>query len=136
MNNSSFNISGKTAVVTGGGGVLGSNISKALLQSGVKVIIIDIRQDALDNKVKELGKYGEVSAMACDVLDMDCLRKVRDKILEKWGQIDILINAAGGNIAGATLTEDQSIFDMKIEDFNKVMELNLNGTVSPSMVFG
>ena len=136
MNNSLFNIDGKTAVVTGGGGVLGSNISKALLQSGVKVIIIDISQDALDNRMKELNKYGEISAMACDVMDMDCLRKVRDKILEKWGQIDILINAAGGNIAGATLTEDQSIFDMKMVDFNKVMELNLNGTVSPSMVFG
>ena len=72
MNDSLFNIDGKTAVVTGGGGVLGSNISKALLQSGVKVIIIDIRQDALDNKMKELKKYGEISAMACDVMDMHC----------------------------------------------------------------
>jgi len=67
---------------------------------------------------------------------MDSLRDVRDKILAKWQRIDILLNVAGGNMPGATLTEDQTIFDMKVEDFNKVTNLNLNGTVYPSLVFG
>jgi NAD(P)-dependent dehydrogenase (short-subunit alcohol dehydrogenase family) len=61
---------------------------------------------------------------------------VRQQILDKWGRIDILVNAAGGNMPGATLTEEQTIFDMKFEDFNKVNDLNMNGTVYPSIVFG
>lgn len=131
-----FNISGKVAIVTGGGGVLGSSISKSLLQAGVNVIILDIRQEALDTRVAELQPFGEIEGLACNVLDMESLRGVRDKVIAKWGQIDILVNAAGGNMPGATLTEDQTIFDMKVEDFNKVTNLNLNGTVFPCMVFG
>jgi NAD(P)-dependent dehydrogenase (short-subunit alcohol dehydrogenase family) len=67
---------------------------------------------------------------------MESLKEVRQQVLDKWGCIDILINAAGGNMPGATLTEEQTIFDMKVEDFNKVNDLNLNGTVYPSIVFG
>jgi NAD(P)-dependent dehydrogenase (short-subunit alcohol dehydrogenase family) len=136
MTQPDFNISGSVAVVTGGGGVLGSNITKSLLGAGVKVMALDIRQEALDNRIMELREYGEVSALTCDVLDMDSLRQVRREIMDKWGKTDILINAAGGNIPGATLMEDQSIFDMKMEDFNRVNELNMNGTVCPCLVFG
>jgi NAD(P)-dependent dehydrogenase (short-subunit alcohol dehydrogenase family) len=136
MTQPDFNISGSVAVVTGGGGVLGSNITKSLLGAGVKVMALDIRQEALDNRIMELREYGEVSALTCDVLDMDSLRQVRREIMGKWGKTDILINAAGGNIPGATLMEDQSIFDMKMEDFNRVNELNMNGTVCPCLVFG
>ncbi len=131
-----FDISGRVAIVTGGGGVLGSSISKSLLQAGVKVIILDIRQEALDSRIAELKEFGEVAGMVCNVLDMDSLRSVREQAISKWGKIDILVNAAGGNMPGATLTEDQTIFDMKVEDFNKVTNLNLNGTVYPSIVFG
>ncbi len=136
MNKSIFDISGSVAVVTGGGGVLGSNIVKSLLKAGTKVIALDIRQEAMDERIGGLKEGGEVSAMICNVLDMDSLRNVRKDIVDKWGRIDILINAAGGNIPGATLNENQTIFDMKMEDFNKVNELNMNGTVCPSIVFG
>jgi NAD(P)-dependent dehydrogenase (short-subunit alcohol dehydrogenase family) len=136
MSKPSFELSGKVAVVTGGGGVLGGSISRSLVESGVIVIILDIREEALDNRLVELSGLGKVSGLVCDILDMDSLRKVSGEIVEKYGKIDILVNAAGGNIPGATLTEEQTLFDMKIEDFNKVTNLNLNGSVMPCMVFG
>lgn len=136
MSKPNFDLSQKIAVVTGGGGVLGGSISRSLVESGVIVIILDIRKEALDNRLAELSGLGEVSGLVCDILDMDSLKKVSGEIVEKYGKIDILVNAAGGNIPGATLTEEQTLFDMKIEDFNKVTNLNLNGSVMPCMVFG
>ena len=136
MQNSIFNINGSVAVITGGGGVLGSSIAGSLLRAGAKVAVIDIRQEALDRRTAGLRESGEVYPVTGDVLDMDSLRNTRNMILKKWGRVDILVNAAGGNIPGATLDEDQTIFDMKMEDFNRVNELNMNGTVCPSIVFG
>jgi NAD(P)-dependent dehydrogenase (short-subunit alcohol dehydrogenase family) len=132
-----FDISGKVAVVTGGGGVLGGSISKSLIEAGVKVAILDIREENVNSRVKELEEMGgEVIGLVSNVLDIGQLKQISVKVLEKWGKVDILINAAGGNMPGATLTEEQNIFDMKIEDFEKVAALNLNGTVYPSLVFG
>ncbi|HHU00155.1 SDR family oxidoreductase [Xiashengella succiniciproducens] len=137
MSKNKFDISGRVAVVTGGGGVLGSSIAKSLLEAGVKVVILDIRKEALDNRIAELKETGdEIIGLECNVLDKESLVSVREMILQKWGSIDILLNIAGGNMPGATLTEDQTIFDMKFEDFRKVNDLNLNGTVFPSMIFG
>ena len=132
-----FDLTEKVAVVTGGGGVLGGSISKSLVQAGVKVVILDIREENVNNRVKELEELGgEAFGIVSSVLDIEDLKKTRQTLLDKWGRIDILINAAGGNLPGATLTEDQTIFDMKIEDFEKVNDLNMNGTVYPSLVFG
>ncbi|MDR2138304.1 MAG: SDR family oxidoreductase [Tannerella sp.] len=131
-----IDLSGKVAVVTGGGGVLGGSISKSLAENGVKVAILDIAKDALEKKVGELEPLGRVTGISCNVLDMDALAAAREQLLTTWGRVDILINAAGGNLPGATLAEDRNVFDMKIEDFNRVTDLNLNGTVYPSLVFG
>lgn len=136
MSKPDFSLKGKIAVVTGGGGVLGGSISRSLVESGVVVIILDIRQEALDKRILELKDLGEVYGWVCNILDRESLNNVAAEITEKYGRIDILVNAAGGNIPGATLTEDQTIFDMKIEDFNKVTDLNLNGSVLPCLVFG
>ena len=131
-----FNIQNKVAVVTGGGGVLGSNISKGLLQAGAKVIILDIRGEVLEQKMADLKQYGEVSGLICNVLDEESLKSVRQQIEKNFGGIDILVNAAGGNMPGGTLTEEQTVFDMKMEDYNKVVNLNSNGTVYPCLIFG
>ncbi len=131
-----INLKGKVAVVTGGGGVLGGSISRSLVENGVKVAILDIRQEQLDNRVKELSPLGEVIGLQCNVLDIASLEAAREKLLETWGSVDILVNAAGGNLPGATLREDQTVFDMKVEDFNRVTDLNMNGTVYPCLVFG
>ena len=131
-----INLKGKVAVVTGGGGVLGGSISRSLVENGVKVAILDIRQEQLDNRVKELSPLGEVIGLQCNVLDIASLEAAREKLLEMWGSVDILVNAAGGNLPGATLREDQTVFEMKVEDFNRVTDLNMNGTVYPCLVFG
>lgn len=131
-----FEVKGKIAVVTGGGGVLGSNISKGLLIAGAKVIVLDIREDVLNQKITDLQQFGDVAGLVCDVLSEDSLRKVRDLIEQQYVGFDILVNAAGGNMPGGTLTEEQTVFDMKIEDYNKVVSLNSNGTVYPCLILG
>ena len=135
--NNMFDIAGKVAVVTGGSGVLGSNIAEGLLKAGAKVIIIGAHQDRVDAALERLKAVSQdVAGTVCNVLDIESLRSVKDTVLSKWGRVDFLINAAGGNIPGGTLTVDQNIFDMKVEDLNKVVDLNLNGTVYPCLVFG
>lgn len=129
-------LKGKIAIVTGGGGVLGGNISDSLVKAGVTVIILDIRQENIDKRVAELTPHGTVAGFACNVLDTESLEGVKEQILERWGRIDILINAAGGNLPGATLREDQTVFDMKIGDLNRVIDLNMYGSVYPCLVFG
>jgi NAD(P)-dependent dehydrogenase (short-subunit alcohol dehydrogenase family) len=135
--NELFDLSGKVAVVTGGSGTLGGSISKYLAMNGVRVVIIGRTLEHVEQKleaVKEVG--GEGMGLALSVLDIDELKTAKDTILDKWGKIDILVNTAGGNLPGATLTEEQTVFDMKITDFNKVTDLNLNGTVYPCLIFG
>lgn len=132
-----FDISGRIAVITGAGGVLGGSVAKSLVKAGAKIVVLDIRQENLDNRVKELQDMGgEAFGLICNVLDMDSLNETAKLIVEKWGRIDILINCAGGNIPGATINPDQTIFDMKVEDWEKVTSLNLNGTVYPCWAFG
>lgn len=132
-----FSLKDKVAIVTGGGGVLGGSIARSLIEAGVKVAVLDIREENVNNRVEELKQVGgEAIGFVSSVVEMNELKQTRDAILEKWGQIDILINAAGGNLPGATLTEEQTVFDMKIEDFERVNDLNMNGTVYPSLVFG
>ena len=134
--NELFDIAGKVAIVTGGSGVLGSNISRSLLEAGVKVFIIGGHQENVDKVLEEFSSLGEVKGAACNVLDIEQVKKVKDEVLNLWGKIDILVNAAGGNIPGGTISDDKSIFDMKVEDMNKVVDLNLNGSVYPCLVFG
>jgi NAD(P)-dependent dehydrogenase (short-subunit alcohol dehydrogenase family) len=132
-----FDISGKVAIVTGGAGTLGSSISECLARLGVKVVILgrdisNVRKEA--EKIESMD--GEVMPVSADVMDIEQLHEAEKNIIANWGKIDILINTAGGNIPGATIGTDQSIFDMNIEDYKKVLDLNLNGTVFPCLVFG
>jgi len=135
--NELFNIKDKVAVVTGGSGTLGGSISKYLAINGVKVAVIGRTEENVNlrlGKIEQSG--GEGTGLVVNVLSIEELKSARKTILDKWGRIDILVNTAGGNMPGATLTEEQTVFDMKIDDFKKVTDLNLNGTVYPSLVFG
>lgn len=135
--NHTFDISDKVAVITGGSGVLGSNIAEGFLRAGAKVIIIGAHQERVDAALTRLRQISnDVIGTVCNVLDINSLNSVKDTVLAQWGHIDYLINAAGGNIPGGTLTVDQNIFDMEVESLNKVVDLNLNGTVYPCLVFG
>jgi len=135
--NNLFNIKDKVVIVTGGAGVLGGSIAKHLLIEGAKVVIISRSKDTVANKITELKEVSKhIIGFSCDVLNEASLIEVKDEIIAKWGKIDSLINAAGGNMPGATIGPDHTVFDLKMEDFRKVSELNLDGTVLPSMVFG
>ena len=132
-----YSIAGKTAVITGAGGVLGGSLARSFAASGAKIAAMDIRKEQLDARVSELKELGaDVVGIVCNVLDPDNLKKAAADILGHWGRVDILINVAGGNMPGATLASDQPVFEMKIEDWKKVTDLNMNGTVYPSIVFG
>jgi len=137
MGNGLFNISEKVVIITGGTGALGGSLAEYLLGEGAKVAIMGQTPDKVEKKVTLLKeKYPEVVGFSGSVLDRDFLETVSQQILRKWGQIDALVNAAGGNIPGATVEEGQSVFEMDMGDFRKVSELNLDGSVLPSLVFG
>ena len=131
-----FGVKDKVAVLTGGGGVLAGEMALGFLKSGAKVALLDINEENLEKKVKSFNKTGnEIIGLKCNVLDEDNLKEVNSKILSHFGRIDILVNAAGGNMPGATIAPDQTFFDLEIDQFKKVTDLNLIGTVLPTLVF-
>jgi NAD(P)-dependent dehydrogenase (short-subunit alcohol dehydrogenase family) len=150
MANHNFDdLKNKVCVITGGAGVIGTALSKVLANAGVKVVILDLREEvAVEVAEKIRTESGtECLGMSANVLDKDDLIRARDKITERYGKIDILINGAGGNSPDATtkleeLTADnkdkleESFFGLKMEGFKKVFDLNFIGTLLPSMVFG
>ena len=132
-----FNLSGKVAIVTGGSGTLGGSISEYLARNGVKVAVLGRTPEKVENRVQRITSAGgEAAGFTADVLDTGQLEQVKKEILAKFGTIDILLNTAGGSTPGARLTKEQSVFDMQIEDYKTVSDLNLDGTVYPSLVFG
>ncbi|WP_310379976.1 SDR family oxidoreductase [Flavobacterium sp.] len=133
---SKFNMKGKIAIVTGGGGVLGSAMAFSLAKQGVITVIIGRNIDKLQATVNQIiTAGGEAIYMQCDVLNTDNLESVKKSVLEKYGQLDILINAAGGNMPGATISPEQAIFDLQLDALQSVIDLNIIGTILPSKVF-
>jgi len=133
--NSLFSLEKKVAVITGGTGVLGSSMVKALSKAGAKVAIVGRRKDVADQLANEIKKSGgQAIGVSADVLNTKQLNEAKKIILDQFGGINILVNGAGGNMPGATITTDETFLDLKIEDFQKVVELNLTGSVLPSQI--
>jgi NAD(P)-dependent dehydrogenase (short-subunit alcohol dehydrogenase family) len=131
-----FDLSGQVAVVTGGYGVLGGSIAAALGAAGAKVAILGRSEESARAKVRGLAAAGVTSmALEASVLDEGQLAETRDEVIREWGKVDILVNAAGGNLAAAR-TDGELPFTMSREAFDDVVRLNLHGTVYPTMVFG
>jgi len=131
-----FDLKDRIAVITGGGGIIGGALAKGLINSGAKVILLGRTEETLKRKVENLsGPGNDIIYSKCDVLDEERLNAVNDDILKRYGKIDILVNAAGGNMPGATIGIDQNIFDLNMDQFKKVTDLNLNGTVLPTLIF-
>ncbi len=132
-----FELKGKVAIITGGAGVLGGAMAAGLANAGAKVGILSRTKSKVEKKVKDIKKNGgEAIALVADVLDEKQLAAAQKKVMKKWGRIDILVNSAGGNMKGATIMPEQNIFDLSMHDFTRVTDLNLKGTVLPTMVFG
>lgn len=131
-----FSVNQKVILITGGCGILGSCMSHHLAAEGASVVVLDRNEEAGAQLVEDIKAKGyEALFLQTDVLDKAILEQNRDIILGKYGRIDVLINAAGGNMGGATIGPDQTIFDLQIDAFRKVVDLNLFGTVMPTMVF-
>jgi len=131
------NLKGKIAVITGGSGALGSAMAIGLANQGVKIVVIGRTSSTISTVVDEiLSKNGVAIGILGDVLDYKSMEIVKQKVLQTWGKIDILINAAGGNIKGAIIQPEDSFFDMKINDFETVTNLNLKGTLIPTLILG
>ena len=134
--NDEFSCADKTAVITGGSGVLGFAMAKALGAAGAKVALIARDKEKLNRKVEELKECGfEATYSVASVTSKEELLEAKAKISRDLGKADILINSAGGNMSGATISPDQNFFDLEIEAYRKVVDLNLVGSVLPSLVF-
>ncbi len=137
MTSLSFDLVGKTAIVTGGYGVLGGMIASGLAEAGAAVAILGRRAEFAEAKAAAIRKAGgKAEALVADVLDETTLRAAADQLNDKSVRVDILVNAAGGNVARSRNDDDRSIFDVPLDAFDEVLALNLRGTVAPSMIFG
>lgn len=132
-----FSLEGQVAVVTGGTGVLGGAMARGLARAGAKVGVLGRRREKAEAAVQTIeAEGGEALALPADVLDREQLEGARKAVEQKWGRIDVLVNAAGGNMPQATLEPGQSFFDLPVEGMEQVVALNLQGTLLPSQVFG
>lgn len=131
-----FDLSGKTAVVTGGTGVLGSAMAIGLAQAGAQVVVLGRKKESGDILLKKIEAIGKQAMFVqADVLEALQLAEAKEKILKAHKTIDILVNAAGGNLPGAVIMPEQNFFDLQIDQFQKVVDLNLLGTVLPTKIF-
>ena len=131
-----FDIKDNVTVITGGTGVLGKCIAKYLALNGAKVIILGRKEEVGNEIAADIAKAGgSCEFLKTDVMNKEVVEQNCQYILDKYGRVDTLLNAAGGNMKGATIGPDQTFFDLKADEFQKVLSLNLTGTVIPTQVF-
>jgi NAD(P)-dependent dehydrogenase (short-subunit alcohol dehydrogenase family) len=131
-----FELRGRVAVVTGGYGVLGGRLAEALAGAGARVAVLGRNREAAERKAESLKSAGgEAMALVASAIDEGELRRARATLVAAWGGVDILVNAAGGNVARAR-TDRVPPFAMPFDAFDEVLRLNLHGTVYPALVFG
>jgi NAD(P)-dependent dehydrogenase (short-subunit alcohol dehydrogenase family) len=141
-------LKGKVCVITGGAGVLGTSMVKAMASVGMKIAIADINKEVADKVALEISTEfnAEVIGVEANVLDKESLEKAKEEINARFGDIDILVNGAGGNSPMATTKVEQmeekdidnladTFYGLQMEGFDKVYSLNFKGTLLPTMVF-
>lgn len=132
-----FSLNHKVIVVTGGTGVLGASFVRSIAAAGGKVVILGRKAEVAEARAKEvLLAGGDALAVVADVLDENSLMAAKDIILKKYGKIDGLVNAAGGNMPGAVIEPQASVFDLNMPALEQVLNLNLFGTIKPTQIFG
>ena len=137
MNLDVFSLKGKVAIVTGATGVLGGAMARGLAAAGAQVGILGRRAETAQQVAAEIeAEGGQALALPADVLDMAQLQAARQTVVEAWGRIDVLINAAGGNVPNANVFGDLTLFDLTQTAVDQVMSLNFTGTLLPCQVFG
>ncbi len=135
--NKLFDIKNKVIVVSGSTGVLAGACADYLASQGASVVYLGRSQEKLDAALaKTKGYDANCSSFVCDVQDENSLKKANDFVLEKYGKIDVIVNGAGGNMPGAVVMPDKSVFNLDMAQWNAVLNLNLAGTLLPSLIFG
>ncbi len=140
-------LSGKTCILTGGTGVIGSEIARSLALNGLQMVVLGRNQQRAKTLCEEIeNQGGSALPISCDVLDRKGLEEARKEILDRFGSYQFLINAAGGNSPRATAPREfidsdmtdltDTFFDLDVEGFDEVFDLNFKGTLLPSLVFG
>ena len=132
-----FSLQDKVIIVTGGTGILGNAFVDAIVDAGGAVGILGRKKDVAEERAESINKKGgNAIALVADVMDEKQLNEAKEKVLQHFGKIDGLVNAAGGNMPDGILQPDEDIFKMKIEGMKKVADINLWGTIIPTQVFG
>jgi len=132
-----FSLEDKVIVVTGGTGILGTGFVDAIVNAGGKVAIIDLNQAKGEEAVAAItAKGGDAIAICASVLDEEQMKAAGDTIIAKYGKINGLVNAAGGNVPEGVLQPDKDVFDLNIEGMKKALVLNLWGTLIPTQTLG
>jgi NAD(P)-dependent dehydrogenase (short-subunit alcohol dehydrogenase family) len=133
-----FDLTDRVVVITGATGALAGSVADYLAEQNARVVYLGRNQAKLDAALKGcLTKTpnAQCLGLVADVLDRPALGRARDAVLQKWGRIDGLVNGAGGNMPGATIPPEKSFSDLDFDAFQQVVDLNLHGTVLPSLVF-
>ncbi|MGE5550509.1 MAG: SDR family oxidoreductase [Bacteroidota bacterium] len=132
-----FSLSGKTAVVTGGGGVLGAAMAKGLAAAGAKVAVADLDEGAAVRVAAEIAQNGGTAkGYKANAMALEELAALRDAVTSAWGVPDILLSGVGGNVKDATTSDTVSFFDLPLPALEKVVGLNLfAGAILPAQVF-
>ncbi len=132
-----FDIKDRIVVLTGGSGVLGGHMAKGLAAAGAIPVLLGRTEKHLERAVKELACVTDKAvSYRCDVLNEEQLARTNEAILSRFGKIDVLINAAGGNKPAGTIGLNQNIFDLNPAELKSVSDLNFYGTVLPTLTFG
>jgi NAD(P)-dependent dehydrogenase (short-subunit alcohol dehydrogenase family) len=133
-----FDLKDRVCIVTGATGTLAGSIADYLAGQGMRVVYLGRSQEKLDaalDRCRQKTPAGNCLGLIADVLDRPALEQVRDRVLNEWGRIDCLLNGAGGNMPGATIPPNKTFADLDFDAFQQVVDLNLHGTVLPSLVF-
>ena len=134
--NNLFDIKDNVVVITGGTGVLGREIGKYLALQGAHVVLLGRKEEVGNEIVADIRQQGgDAMFMKCDVMNQVSCEEICKAVMNKYGKVDALLNAAGGNMPGATISPSGTFFDVSVEEFQKVLNVNLTGTVIPTQVF-
>jgi len=135
--NNRYSLEGKVVVVTGGTGILGNSFVNGIVEAGGAVGILGRNRQIAQERADTINqKGGKAIALIADAMSETELIAARTVLLDKFGRLDGLVNAAGGNMPDGVLQPDEDIFSMKIDGMKKVTDLNLWGTLIPTQVFG
>jgi NAD(P)-dependent dehydrogenase (short-subunit alcohol dehydrogenase family) len=132
-----YSLKGKVIVVTGGTGILGNSFVNGIVEAGGAVAILGRNKQVAEERAEVINKNGgQAIGVVADVLDEAALQEAKATVLAKFGRIDGLVNAAGGNMPEGVLAPEDDIFKMNIDGMKRVLDVNLWGTLIPTQVFG